>query len=625
MTNLEKEKNIQQEIYKCVDEKNSFLFKAGAGAGKTYALVKTLEYIAQKQCVDKQQNVVCITYTNNAVNEIKERLFNNNIFLIGTIHDVLWSICSKYQNELRREHQNHIENIIINLEKEIKIDIKKEYDTLNITEYLEIYNDPIFWNSKATEFRSYFEDKFIISISNVTNFKRRVKNEVKLDEYMQYLEKNNISSCDISYDATSNFDRLIYNKISHDTMIRYCTSIIKEYPTLRKIIVDRFPYIFIDECQDTITELVDVLAMIDEEYPNRICIGYYGDFKQKIYSSGVGSELVNQHKNLIVINKIFNRRSKSEIINFANKFIEDENEKQASIFENNSGGKIEVFCKKDELENKQSNIKENDYVYLYLTNNDIFEYLQITNLVHIFNSHNTKYKGASYGLLNQETISSIDKLGNIQVLIYNIIKPFVLTNENLLSAMISKKVIMKNSVLNVSEAIKKIQSIDPKNVGDIVNFYESEDSKLFNDELKIKYEEYDKISDFIIENIMNIYKTDESTALEVFQNLLEVNYKEILNWYTYLIAKENGEAKVYTLHGSKGLEFENVTVFLGDTFGKRNSGNIKKCLKSIFEDDQIEYDKEILNLLYVAITRAKSNLKLVYLTDSKEDWMDKIK
>jgi DNA helicase-2/ATP-dependent DNA helicase PcrA len=76
---LQKEKEIQKNIYKCIDEFKSFVFYAGAGAGKTYALKESIKYILKhkrEELKRKNQKIICITYTNVAVNEIKRRIGN---------------------------------------------------------------------------------------------------------------------------------------------------------------------------------------------------------------------------------------------------------------------------------------------------------------------------------------------------------------------------------------------------------------------------------------------------------------------------------------------------------------------------------------------------------------------
>ena len=87
--NEKAESEVQETINDCVDKYESFRFNAGAGAGKTYALVETIKYIIKnkyKELEKKNQQIICVTYTNVAVREIKERLGSSDIVLISTIH-----------------------------------------------------------------------------------------------------------------------------------------------------------------------------------------------------------------------------------------------------------------------------------------------------------------------------------------------------------------------------------------------------------------------------------------------------------------------------------------------------------------------------------------------------------
>ena len=79
---LEEEKQIQITINNYIDQFKHIKFNAGAGAGKTHALKESLLYIVNKHG-DKlkyhNQQILCITYTNVATNEIKERIGNSSL------------------------------------------------------------------------------------------------------------------------------------------------------------------------------------------------------------------------------------------------------------------------------------------------------------------------------------------------------------------------------------------------------------------------------------------------------------------------------------------------------------------------------------------------------------------
>lgn len=47
--NSEKEKEIQNEIFTCIDNFKSFIFNAGAGAGKTYSLIESIKHLLKNR------------------------------------------------------------------------------------------------------------------------------------------------------------------------------------------------------------------------------------------------------------------------------------------------------------------------------------------------------------------------------------------------------------------------------------------------------------------------------------------------------------------------------------------------------------------------------------------------
>jgi len=88
----------------CIDEGKCFRFEAGAGAGKTYSLVKALTYLIDKQgmgLIRRHQQVACITYTNVATNEITSRTDGHPAVLSSTIHSFCWSLIKDFQPILR--------------------------------------------------------------------------------------------------------------------------------------------------------------------------------------------------------------------------------------------------------------------------------------------------------------------------------------------------------------------------------------------------------------------------------------------------------------------------------------------------------------------------------------------
>lgn len=93
-------------MYGCLDQRESFLFEAGAGAGKTESLVRALRYLIDKQgpeLLRQHQQIACITYTNVASDEIASRTDGHPVILSSTIHSFCWSMIKDFQPFLRKK------------------------------------------------------------------------------------------------------------------------------------------------------------------------------------------------------------------------------------------------------------------------------------------------------------------------------------------------------------------------------------------------------------------------------------------------------------------------------------------------------------------------------------------
>ena len=106
-TNYQKAKEeadkIDAQIVSVLQQGKNFRVEAGAGSGKTYSLNKVIEWIQDNKWNEyrrKNQNVVCITYTNAAVDVIAERLSSDSFILPSTIHSFAWNAIKQYQSFL---------------------------------------------------------------------------------------------------------------------------------------------------------------------------------------------------------------------------------------------------------------------------------------------------------------------------------------------------------------------------------------------------------------------------------------------------------------------------------------------------------------------------------------------
>lgn len=107
MTNRERAEARANEIDKLIIDTvksgKSFRVEAGAGAGKTYSLERVIEWLDTERKTSFRvsgQHVACITYTNAAVDVIKERLSENSFIKPSTIHTFAWESMKQFQSSL---------------------------------------------------------------------------------------------------------------------------------------------------------------------------------------------------------------------------------------------------------------------------------------------------------------------------------------------------------------------------------------------------------------------------------------------------------------------------------------------------------------------------------------------
>lgn len=85
------------EILEHIKQGHNFLLSGGAGSGKTYSLVQVLQHISG---LYPNAQIACITYTNAAAIEIKNRANIKNL-RVSTIHDFLWDMIAQFQKEAK--------------------------------------------------------------------------------------------------------------------------------------------------------------------------------------------------------------------------------------------------------------------------------------------------------------------------------------------------------------------------------------------------------------------------------------------------------------------------------------------------------------------------------------------
>lgn len=679
-----KELEVQENINKHVNDFNSFRFNAGAGAGKTYALIETLKYVTINKitATKSPQKVACITYTNVAVNEIKSRLGNSETVHVSTIHERIWEIIKRSQPQLLICHKVKIEEVIEqnnqNLLRSDKARFFNDLDERQQQEFIEFAKQTkdIFYQSKnlnAASFRkSYTSNTEVNKPEFLANY---LKSADKFKYVVSLLYKNQrLDACleridageekRVNYDSKINTDRLHYMKFSHDTLLEYGLKLVETYPALCRIIIDSYPYFFIDEYQDTHSNVVKFVKTIHDyaiEKNKDWVVGYFGDTAQSIYDDGVGRNIADLHDRLINVDKIFNRRSHQKIIDVANKIRADE-VVQEPIFEERNNGSVHFFY--NSSEDKLTTAKQflAEYKNELITDNgearDIDEEkskihcLVLTNkLMASFNGFEDVYdvysKSTIYHKeLNTQVLSQqLEKLHPTVLTIYHFVKLYQDIQQSVVSyysifGASSKNIAFSKASLVIRE-LKNNEVVSFKDWVDlIIERLENSDAKEVLGKVLINRANYEQgtvaaadiFQSILLENInalMNEDSEDEARAKDKANSVLALPISSLINWANFIDGLETDEISYHTYHGTKGEEYKNVAIILEHSFGRMNKDKFKNYFKVVQQSaeererllavpDTEEKYINTQNLLYVACSRAIKNLRVLYLDDISE-------
>jgi DNA helicase-2/ATP-dependent DNA helicase PcrA len=129
----------------------------------------------------------------------------------------------------------------------------------------------------------------------------------------------NVLSCDIKY---KEFVKIKDGCISHDEVLILACKMYEKYEKLCTITKDSYPFIFVDEYQDTDPQVVKLLLEHLNQSPKNNIVGFFGDAMQSIYPDSIGN--LNEYTQLAIpsvfeIKKVQNRRNPQLVIDLANK------------------------------------------------------------------------------------------------------------------------------------------------------------------------------------------------------------------------------------------------------------------------------------------------------------------
>jgi DNA helicase-2/ATP-dependent DNA helicase PcrA len=255
------------------DCEGALLVQASAGSGKTRILTERVRDLLTKK-KDKFFSVLCLTFTNKAAEEMRERLNDvpklTDRAFIGNFHAFcLNQIIRKQRQEIGLKDIPHIfekeedrKRIIIDvlLQRE---DLKNKYEFNHISDFKDRTKNQQAFLSKCLHFISEAKRNLIVIPEYVTEWG-------KWNEQNTFLYKN------------YNYRLENQNAMDYDDILLYAYRILTERPAVANLYRRLYPYIMIDEAQDLNFAQYEILKAICGDQHNNIMM--VGDPKQAIYA-----------------------------------------------------------------------------------------------------------------------------------------------------------------------------------------------------------------------------------------------------------------------------------------------------------------------------------------------------
>lgn len=345
---------------------NLFLVNAPAGSGKTTWIRKNVrKYLLQ----NPTDNVLCITYTNRAAEELGKDVDSNRVYF-GTIHSFINDFIGSFFS-----HESILEL------------------------YWEVYKNQI-----------------VERIENIS------QNGNWAESNMRYIEKyggltpeivrSNITM--ISYNQAP-FNSLYRGALGHDDLISFTRLAVERFPVIKKKISDKYQVVFIDEYQDTATDVLQIFysSMIGKKSK----LYLLGDKMQQIYRNYNGEfetyfNIFNKSINLSV-----NYRTTPKIVSILNKIYNDECYKQTA-YEKNKDENMDFLPEVRIVTDIEKNVSElmeqyKDSLILYLSNKSRFYNIGVGELYDAYSGMEKYSFGKKYNavdVLTKEEIRENDAL-----------------------------------------------------------------------------------------------------------------------------------------------------------------------------------------------------------------------
>ncbi|WP_321794749.1 UvrD-helicase domain-containing protein [Caballeronia sp. J97] len=267
--------DADREIHACIaaTPPQPFVVRAGAGSGKTTSLVKALDWVMTEHGASmraKKQKVACITYTDLAANEILADVNDDPLVHVSTIHSFYWAITKTFQADIKIWVKNDIRRRISALEEEFE--------------------------NYGPRVRQPTRDR------NKSDRERYARNFEALDGIKTF-----------NYGVGSDYAKGI---LGHEDILQLGDFLLQNRPLFRRVVALNYPFVFIDESQDTFPGVVQSFKEVEAQMQGKFCLGFFGDPMQSIFMRGAGD--IPRADHWRAITKQENFRCARQILDVAN-------------------------------------------------------------------------------------------------------------------------------------------------------------------------------------------------------------------------------------------------------------------------------------------------------------------
>ncbi|RWZ68814.1 ATP-dependent helicase [Lactiplantibacillus plantarum] len=362
--------------------------------------------------------------------------------------------------------------------------------------------------------------------------------------------------------------------INYDDVLLLSLIILENNPFVAKLISNIFPFIFIDEFQDTSIIQAEIISILAD---NGSKVGVIGDENQSIYGFAHSSQETFRKFSLPKLNKYcinINHRSSDPIIKLLNRITENSG-KDPQVLQHISGPKPTIVVGEPRsvvnwfLKNHPQNPKYSKMIISY--SNDYIEQI------------NPDYSAPSKEIKDNINKMRTDDRGRF---IYNIIKSLKLASEGQINASISA---FFHSYEKTNADEKYVMS----------KFYYA----------------YNKFDDYLDNNISTwfneffldkgIHEANSDNTSKIMTKITKGSKCFLGMKVKYLLSDvpiEGTISEFRTIHQSKGDEADAVLIMIDGT-GKKKERNFSFLLSP-----KLSGSNEVDRVYYVAMSRAKHEL-----------------